>query len=105
MTAALKGVSGQQHAPAALYPWESLVTHRTVGWVGPRAGLDWRKISSPRGFDPGPVVSPYTDWATRPTFLLLYECKMNIPMIRLYKITHGIDIDTFFLPLPPKLHI
>ena len=24
------------------------------GWVGPRAGLDGRKISSPPGFDPGP---------------------------------------------------
>ena len=22
--------------------------------MGPRAGLDWRKISSPPGFDPGP---------------------------------------------------
>ena len=25
-----------------------------LGWVGPRAGLDGRKISSPPGFDPGP---------------------------------------------------
>jgi hypothetical protein len=25
----------------------------TWGWVGPRAGLDGRKISSPPGFDPG----------------------------------------------------
>jgi len=38
--------------------------------MGPRAGLDGRKISSPLGFDPRtvqPVVSRYTDWATRPT--------------------------------------
>ena len=31
-----------------------LGTHFTGGWVGPRAGLDGRKISSPPGFDPGP---------------------------------------------------
>jgi len=48
------GVSGQQHAPAALYPRERPGTHFTGGWVGPRAGLDGRKISSPPGLDPGP---------------------------------------------------
>ena len=53
MTAALEGVSGQQNAPAALYPRERPGTHFTGGWVGPRAGLDGRKISSPLGFDPG----------------------------------------------------
>ena len=47
-------VSGQQHAPAALYPLERLGTHCTKGWVGPRAGLDGGKNSSPPGFDPGP---------------------------------------------------
>ena len=47
-------VSGQQHAPAALYPRERPGTHFTGGWVDPRAGLDGRKISSPPGFDPGP---------------------------------------------------
>jgi len=40
-------VSGQQHSPAALYPRERPGTHYTEGWVGPRAGLDGRKISSP----------------------------------------------------------
>jgi len=38
--------------------------------VGSRAGLDGRKISSPRGFDPRtiqPVASRYTDCATGPT--------------------------------------
>ena len=44
MTAALEGVSGQQHAPTALYPRERPSTHHTGGWVGPRAGLDGRKI-------------------------------------------------------------
>ena len=54
MTAALEG---QQHALAALYPRERLGTHCTEGWVGPRAGLDGRKISSPTGFDPEPSSS------------------------------------------------
>jgi len=49
-----RGVSGQQHAPAALYPRERPGTDCTGGWVGPRAGLDMRKISSPPGFDPAP---------------------------------------------------
>jgi len=51
-------VSGQQHAPAALYPRERRGTHCTGGWVGLRAGLDGRKISSPPGFDPG-LSSPH----------------------------------------------
>jgi hypothetical protein len=35
------GVSGQHHAPAALYPrGKDPGTHCTGGWVGPRAGLD-----------------------------------------------------------------
>jgi len=34
-----RGVSGQQHAPAALYPRERPGTHCTGGWVGPTAGL------------------------------------------------------------------
>jgi len=45
---------GQPHARAALYPQERPGTHFTGGWVGPRAGLDGRKISSPPGFDAGP---------------------------------------------------
>ena len=54
MAAALDEVSGLWHAPAALYPRERPGTHFTGGWVGPRAGLDGMKISSPSGFDPGP---------------------------------------------------
>ena len=42
-------MSGQQHAPATLYPRERTGTHFTRGWVGHRAGLDGRKISSPTG--------------------------------------------------------
>jgi hypothetical protein len=33
-------VSGQQHAPAVLYPRERHGTHCTGGWVGPRAALE-----------------------------------------------------------------
>jgi hypothetical protein len=41
LTLALDGVSGQRHAPAALYPRErTLVTHWIGGWMGLRAGLD-----------------------------------------------------------------
>jgi hypothetical protein len=42
-------VSGQRHAPAALYP-RTAGTHCTGGWLGPRAGLDTEvrgKILSP----------------------------------------------------------
>jgi len=44
-------VSGQQDVSAAVYPRERPGTHFAGGWVGPRADLDGRKISSPRGFD------------------------------------------------------
>ena len=55
MTAALEGgASGQQHAPAILYSRERPGTHYTGGWVGPRAGLDGRKISPHRDSIPGP---------------------------------------------------
>ena len=40
-----KGVSGQQHTLAALNPLERSTTHFTGGWVDPRVGLDWQKIS------------------------------------------------------------
>ena len=61
MTAALEGVSGQQYDAAALYPQERLGNQLTGGWVGPRAGVGGRNNSSPPEFDPGPVVSLYTD--------------------------------------------
>ena len=54
LTSLLDGVCGQRHAPAAIYHRERPGTHCTGGWVGHRAGLDGRKISSPPGFDPGP---------------------------------------------------
>ena len=48
MTAALEGMSVQQHAPAPLYPRERPGTHCTGGWVGSRSGLDGRKTSPHR---------------------------------------------------------
>jgi hypothetical protein len=66
-----KGVRGQRHAPATLYPRERHGTHCTGGWAGPRASLDrCRKFCPPPGFDPRtvqPIASHYTDWVTRPT--------------------------------------
>jgi hypothetical protein len=35
-----KGVRGQRHALAAIYPKERPGTHCTGGWVGPSAGLE-----------------------------------------------------------------
>ena len=66
MTAVLEGVSGQQHAPAALYRRERPGAHCTAGWVGPRAGLDAENLvpTGIRSRTVQPVVSRYTDWAT-----------------------------------------
>jgi hypothetical protein len=63
-TSALDGVSGQHHAPAALYPGrKDPGTQFTGGWVGPRAGLDTEargKILCPcqRSNPDRPVVQP-----------------------------------------------
>jgi hypothetical protein len=71
------GVSGQHHAPAALYPrGKDPGTHCTGDWVGPRAGLDTEargKILCPRrGSNPLTLCSKnlqntawilnWTDW-------------------------------------------
>jgi len=44
MTAALEGVSGQQHDPAALYPREGHGTHFTRGWTGGKSRLHRNSI-------------------------------------------------------------
>jgi len=54
MPATIEGMSGQQHAAAALYRRESPGTHFSVEILGPGTGLDERKISSPKLIDPGP---------------------------------------------------
>jgi len=64
-------------------PRERPGTHFTGGWVGPRSGLDGRKISCPPGFDPGPSspwLNRYTDWATGPTHThtLLYVLYLSL---------------------------
>ena len=53
MTAALEGSEWSAARPGRTFPQERAGTHFTGGWVGPRAGLDGRKFSSPLGFDPG----------------------------------------------------
>ena len=63
-------MSGQQHAPAALYPQERPGTHCTGGWVGPRAGLDGRKISSPPGNFPVVLCLKYA--TTTSIFISLF---------------------------------
>ena len=50
-----KGVRGQRHVPAVLYPRERPGTYCTGGWVGPRAGLGrCGKSRSHRDSIPGP---------------------------------------------------
>jgi len=58
MTAVLEGGELSAACPSHTYLWERPGTHFTGGWVGPRAGLDRRKIFSPPGFDPGPSRLP-----------------------------------------------
>ena len=48
MTAALEGGEWSAARPGRTSPRERPGTHCTGGWVGPRAGLDGQKISSPR---------------------------------------------------------
>jgi len=55
ITAALEGGEWSAARPGrTLPPGNTQYSLYTVGLVGPRAGLDGRKISSPLGFDPGP---------------------------------------------------
>jgi len=49
MTAALKGGEWSAARSGRTLAPERHGTHFTGGWVGPRAGLDWRKISSTPG--------------------------------------------------------
>ena len=52
MTAVLEGGEWSAARPGRTLPRERPGTHCTGGWVGHRAGLGGRKISSPPGFDP-----------------------------------------------------
>ena len=53
MTAVLEGGPWSAARPGRILPRERTGTHFTGDWVGPRAGLDGRKISSTPGFDTG----------------------------------------------------
>ena len=67
LTAALYGVGGECHAPAALPPGKRSITPRTGDWVAPRACLDaCGKSRLPLGSDPRTVqavASRYSDYA------------------------------------------
>ena len=57
-------VSGQQHAPAILYPGKDpvpILQEAGSVWTGGKSGPHRDSIP-----DLQPVVSPYTDWATGP---------------------------------------
>jgi hypothetical protein len=82
-TSALGEVGGQHHASTVLplgktrYP-----LYRRLGGSQGRSGRV-RKISPPPGFNPRtvqPVVSRYTDWATRPT-IFTYKWRIIFPQI------------------------
>ena len=63
--------------------------------MGPRAGLDGWKILPPLGFDPltpQPVVSRYTDRATRPTHLYYIFKSTNIALFFLVFRFNGITL-------------
>jgi hypothetical protein len=55
MTAALEGGEWSAARLGRTLPQERAGTHCTGGWVGPKAGLDGRKISHPPGRDPRTV--------------------------------------------------
>jgi hypothetical protein len=80
------GVSGQRHAPSALYPG----THCTGGWLGPRAGLDTEakgNILMPLpGIEPRslsrPVRSQTLNWLSYPGFYSLWLVFVGICSIQ-----------------------
>jgi hypothetical protein len=77
------GLSGQGHAPAALYPGERTPgTHCTGGLVGPRDGLDTEVRGKISCLCQGSkldrqvaqsIARHYTDWATPAPILLRYK--------------------------------
>jgi len=61
MTAALEGMSDQQHSPAALYPRERPGTHFTGGCVGRSGRTGNLNPTGIQSWTVQPVVSRYTD--------------------------------------------
>ena len=79
MTAALEGVGGQQHAPAALYARGKTLYpfYRRLGGPQCRSGRSENLVPTGiRSWTVQPVVSRYTDWATGPTqkYVFLHIC-------------------------------
>ena len=77
MTAALEGVSGQQHAQPHFTPGKELVPIlQETGWSQGRSGRAENLVPTGiRSPTVQPVVSRYIDWATRPTEL--YQCNIQ----------------------------
>jgi hypothetical protein len=75
------GVGGQHHALEALSPGKGAGNHCTVGWVGPRAGLDLcgksRRTSFRTLHRPAHSVSLYRDipGLTRAIFIKFRNCE------------------------------
>jgi hypothetical protein len=92
-------VSGQRHAPAALYPpgEKTPGTHCTGRWVGPRAGLDtrgYRKNSLPL-----PEIEPRSPG--RPVRSQTLHC-LSYPVRTMFMqtIMPGIEVFEHFMHLP-----
>jgi hypothetical protein len=68
-------VSGQEHAPAVLYPRERPGTHCTGGWVGPRAGMDGEK-SRRTG-----IRAPDRPARSQSLYRLSYPAKIEVSLV------------------------
>ena len=90
-------VSGQQHAPAPLCPWEKPGTHFTGGWVGHRAenlvptGIWYRTVQ--------PVVSRYTELPDPPCIIItvhkdMIQCVYNYTSTYARKQVYNLTINT-----------
>jgi len=63
------GVGGQCYATAPLSPVRRPGTHCTVGWVGPRAGLDHQKINR------------FSDWQNEKKKIFLLQRNQKIILV------------------------
>ena len=82
MTGALEGGEWLAARSGRTLPPGKTRYHFTGGWVGPRASLDGRNnlvTTGIRSRTVQPVVSRYTDWATRPTFWINFVHFVQTP--------------------------
>ena len=89
-----RGLRGQRHAPAALYPRKRPGTFCTGGWVDPRTGLDrCGKSPSPTG-----IRSPHRPARSQSLYRLsyrthiIYMCYYNICFLETGKATRNLSI-------------